>query len=1227
MVPIKHLETHSDASHLGIGWEMNARLEITTLGELSIRLSGEPVVGLSTRKVEALLVYLACNPGEHSREVLATLLWEDHSQTQALASLRSALANLRKHLKPYILSTRSRIGIDPEADIWLDIEALDKSIKARNIAVVSELYHGDFLQGFYIRGSSGFEQWTTSERERHRHLAHQSIHSLVDQLLHSNDYQACISHIYRLLEIDPLDESAQRKLMIGLSHLGQRSQALTSYREFQEYLWDELAVEPEEATRDLHSQIKAGELKVQLHPEPSLVIPDLSPPDFLQENGPERESQVIFVSREAELGQLNAFLDQTLIGTGRVAFVTGSAGQGKTTLMQEFARQAMVNHANLLVLSGSSNAYYGLGDPYMPFKESMATLTGDVESAWKAGALTREQARSLWVAFPQVISILLDYGRDLLEVIVPTKPLLSRAKRTSPDEAGWFQKLSEAVEQNRGKQEELKQSHLFEQITNVLCTVSESYPLIITLDDLHWGDNASISLLFHLARRIHGSRILLLCAYRPEEITQGREGDRHPLEKVISELQRQFGEIHVTLSAGVEKDGREFIDAFLDSETNRLDEDFRQTLFEKTGGHPLFTVELLRSMQERGDLVREKGAWITGPSVDWRKLPVRVEAVIEERISQLSDDLRAIMTIASVEGEDFTAQVVASIHKTNERNIIHQLSEDLRKRHRMVDEGGSLWVGNSRLHQFRFRHILFQQHLYNGLGMMEREILHNEVAVALETLYGIEADDIAPQLAYHFLKAGNQDKAIQYMTTAGHQAQSAYANQEAIEYYSQALDLVPMADLQAQYELLLARERALDQQGAREEQAADLEALYEIAGKLGDASKKAEVALRQSNYGDATTDYETAIEASQRAILQAIEVNDQGKEVEGHLALSLAYVRRGDYDQARDRLEEAMEKAIAAGLPLLNASTYALLGVIEQEQGNNRASIQHHQEALKIFRQFGDKKREAHSLNTLGNAYFGLKDYPEAVNYYEQALAIFRRIGNQLGQSYVLNNLGQLATNQGDYSRAKVFYEQALSIFNQIDNPLGIGSILINLGEIATFEGEYVLGRDYYLQALDIAEATVNRIVEVYALAGLADIELNLSELEKATEYFHQALEIRQDMRQMDFVMETNAGLARVFMAKGDLEDALVYVDQILDFLNVGNSVLATNAPLLIYLTCYRVLRACHDPRAEEVLDTAYRLLQEQAQGIAEETYRRTFLENIPWHQEIILLYEGNKYN
>jgi adenylate cyclase len=278
------------------------------------------------------------------------------------------------------------------------------------------------------------------------------------------------------------------------------------------------------------------------------------------------------------------------------------------------------------------------------------------------------------------------------------------------------------------------------------------------------------------------------------ETALGGEREQHPLEPIVHEFRRTFGDIDVDLERA---EGRQFVDAFLDSEPNRLGDVFRGTLHQHTRGYALFTVELLRGMQARGDLARDpEGRWVQGLALDWETLPARVEAVIAQRIGRLPEKLRAALAVASVEGETFTAEVLARVEQASVKATIRSLSDQLDRKHQLVSAQGILRVGNRSLSQYRFRHILYQKHLYNGLDPVRRTVLHQEVGDALEALYEEGADATAvgeasaAQLARHFEEAGNAEKAVVYLRQAGERAQRLYANQEADRYFRQALMLL-----------------------------------------------------------------------------------------------------------------------------------------------------------------------------------------------------------------------------------------------------------------------------------------------------------------------------------------------------------------------------------------------------------------------------------------------------
>jgi adenylate cyclase len=449
-------------------------------------------------------------------------------------------------------------------------------------------------------------------------------------------------------------------------------------RQIAELLADHLLIPDKD--RDKFIRMARGEFVAS-----SMSSPDLfSLPAFLRTpDEAEKRDETPCVARERELAQLDAYLNAAVAGNGAIVFITGEAGNGKTLLAQEFARRAQARHPNLVVANGNCNAHIGIGDPYLPFREILALLTGDIETRWAAGGMSRTSARRLWGTVPHTVKALVDVGPDLVDIFVSGPPLVTRATAAAPRGRGTLAQLKTlmARHQTAPGPVHLRQSDLFAQYTRVLHMLARQEPLLLILDDLQWADAGSISLLFHLGRRLEGRRILVVGLYRPADIALGRpsttsgERERHPLEPVVNELQRHFGNTQVVLR---QAEGKEFIKAFLDIEPNRLEIGFREALHRQTGGHPLFTVEMIRGLQARGDLVQDEGGqWIEGPALDWKTLPARVEGVINERISRLPLTLQEVLKVASVEGEVFTAEVVARVQGINERHMVSQLSHIL----------------------------------------------------------------------------------------------------------------------------------------------------------------------------------------------------------------------------------------------------------------------------------------------------------------------------------------------------------------------------------------------------------------------------------------------------------------------------------------------------------------------------------------------------------------------
>jgi hypothetical protein len=494
------------------------------------------------------------------------------SATCATPSTTSAKSSATaRHSPPFLLITRHTLQFNTASDHWLDVAALTDLTGLQDLSGLEKavaLYRGSFLEGFFVSDSPAFEEWALFTRERLARQMSSALHGLAAAHEARGDYEQAQAYARR-----------QRLLALG----GQRGAALVHYETCRRLLAEELDVEPARATTALYESIRDEtfyDRETKRRRDEKILAVPLSP-------GPAVSSSP-FVGRERELAQLDRYLDVALAGQGRVVFVSGEAGSGKTVLVGEFTQRAMAAHSDLVVASGRCNAQSGIGDPYLPFREILQMLTGDVEHQRAGGAIAGEHARRLWALLPDAVRVLVDDGPDLVDLLLPGAALALRAEVFAPGGAAWRAGLEELVKGRPAEEEAdqvaLHQTDLFEQVTRVLQSLARQNPLILVVDDLQWADAGSVSLLFHLGRRLAGSRILVVGAYRPGDLALIHQdpkgfgkplgsGDRHPLASVVNELQRDLGDIQVDLD---QAGGRPFVEALLDSEPNGLGAAFRE---------------------------------------------------------------------------------------------------------------------------------------------------------------------------------------------------------------------------------------------------------------------------------------------------------------------------------------------------------------------------------------------------------------------------------------------------------------------------------------------------------------------------------------------------------------------------------------------------------------------------------------------------------------------------
>ena len=410
--------------------------------------------------------------------------------------------------------------------------------------------------------------------------------------------------------------------------------------------------------------------------------------------------------------------------------------------------------------------------------------------------------------------------------------------------------------------------------------------------------------------------------------------------------------------------------------------------------------------------------------------------------------------------------------------------------------------------------------------------------------------------------------------------------------------------------------------------------------------------LSQGRHAEAEEKFGTALILAQAQGLRQIEA-----DCRRHSGFVIEH--RGDRDGAVKRFEQALEIYREIGDRRGEGRALHLLGNILQSSGEMSKGMVFYNQYLQICQEIGDRWGTGVVIRDIGDVYLSQSDLREASAYLEEALEIAHLYGNVTMETDALVGLGIVAMERCEFENAKTIFEKSLRVARAIGNPKSEGRTLVHIGRLFHRQGDYFRARSYYEQALQIFQEVGYRSSQGQVEAYFGLLAHHLKDDEAAKEYCQKALEkvsnhqqyqafalmtlghacrglglgeeaksayqesiiIRNENKQINLAIESQAGLAGIFFDQGNLNQALAHVEEILHHLE-SNSLEGTEEPSKIYLTCFQVLKAERDPRAQELLSIAYDQLQAQAGKIEDEELRHSFLQNVPANREILREFE-----
>jgi len=908
------------------------------------------------------------------------------------------------------------------------------------------------------------------------------------------------------------------------------------------------------------------------------------------------------VGRDAEFRALTEAVARLQEGIGGIVTLVGEAGIGKSRLVAEIRKSTSLNPtrsaANLQWVEGRCLSY----------------ASGTAYHLWRG--MLREWLNAAPDASPATV-------RDALE---------SQVQALCPD--GYddvypymahmmaLPLSDEVASKVLGLGAEGLQVVTFRALETWLKRAAAERSLVVVCEDLHWADPTSLALLEHLLPLVDRVPLLFICILRPETeygCWRVKEAAARGYSHCYTDLWLQ------PLEAG---ESTTLVGNLLRVEA--LPAGLRERILEHAEGNPFYVEELLRSLIDDGSLFRDpsSGRWqAAGDEFDIH-LPRTLHGVIAARIDRLPGEARSVLQWASVIGRSFSEPFLSAIAQhtpllTDTGASPAALATQLLtlQRAQLIRERARLPV-----REYAFKHVLTQEAAYGGLLQRDRRAIHRRVAEALKQLYPERIEEQLGLLAFHWEQAGETREAVEYLHRAGVQAAAQHANDEALGYLNRALALNSKDDLPARYTLLLARESIYDVQGAREAQHQDLAVLKELAAAVGDDAQRAQIALRKAQYAFLISDCPASIAAAQEAVALAQAAGDVAVETAAHLQWGITLHRMHDHAEAALRLERALALARRASLrgvhSTLEADALRALGFVRVFQGQVAIAEAYLQQALDLCRQAADVEAEGRVLANLGMLHMVTGDCVAVRSHGELAWSVCTKIGFRWGQGEALCCLGFGSLCLGDYAQARSFLEQELQTGRETRNPVREARALADLGLLAHCQGDHERAQAYSRRGLAVAEGSGNRWYQAYALTVLGHALAGLEQVTEAIDCYQRALALYREMRYPHFSLGVVAGLARVALARGEPAEALTYVEQILDHRTRYPKLEYLWEPLRAYLTCYQVLCAVDDPRAEEMLEAAYRLLQERAGTIKDEGLCRCYLENVPYHREIVALWK-----
>ncbi len=758
------------------------------------------------------------------------------------------------------------------------------------------------------------------------------------------------------------------------------------------------------------------------------------------------------VGRESQVILLNQRLRRLEKGAGSFVAVIGEAGLGKSTLIAELKKSHEDSHYQWLRGDALS---YTRSISYFPWRQ-----------------IIRQSIDVREVDSPADVREKLRYKCDYCAVPGGDLPFLETMLAVEDEQS---------VQLVAGVQGDVLVQKMVDATRGYLCGLAMEGPLAIILDDLHWVDEASLNLLLSLSDLASTHPMFFICMLRPDQtapswnsIQKIRERLDERFDSILLEpLQAEQTEVMLTNLLGVRD----------------LPKSIRELIVEKADGNPFFVEEIIRSLIETKQLVRENSHWNMIGEDAKVSLPNTLRGVLSARIDRLPETTKHILQNAAVIGRTFDLRVLKGLTALNGGFDPHiQYLKEVSLIEPARDE-------------YAFRHVLIQEAAYESILFKTRAALHRQIGEIMEELNRERIEEFAPLLAHHFY-AAQDGRSQKYDILAGEKAARLYANAEAATHFRRALEVARRngSDLEQIKSLFSQLGRVLELAGRYEQALVNYDAWQEFGRERGDRSIEMNALMAKAPmYSTFSPLHNSSL--SEQLLVQALEIS-----------------------------QEIGDRAAQARLSWNLMLTYLFSKHPDQ-------ALEHGQVALRLARESEDREQLAYVLNDLCRLYTCRGEFDQAYAVIQEARELWRLLNNEVMLADSFGSEAEASFNAGEFDRSLECSHQALEITEKIENLWGQSYDRMLVAFVLLERGELGRGIQLAEQSVQLADRAGLIASAIGLRSELAWIYAYCGALEKGLEIVDKAYQVAET-KQPAWKAFPQAAIIRMLLLHGDVQSA-----------------------------------------------------------------------------------------